>query len=198
MIRVRVYRLLGVEPMYHIRQGQLEDAEAIAHIHVESWKSTYKDLIDKQDIDGISVENRITLWETVLKKAVNGQTVLVATDENDQVIGFISGGKERTKEYGYDGEIYAVYLLDEYHRQGVGTNLLSHFVQQMKQSGYESLLVWVLIQNENKKFYERYGASPVQAEEITIGKGTYKEVAYGWSDIHVLSEVLNNKKQSSI
>ena len=184
--------------MYHIRKAQLKDAKDIAHIHVESWKSTYSELIDKQDIDGISVENRITLWETVLKKAVNGQVVLVATDDQNQLIGFISGGKERTKEYGYDGEIYAVYLLDEYHRKGVGTDLLIEFVQQMTQAGYESLLVWVLTQNENKKFYERYGASPVQAEEITIGKGTYKEVAYGWPDIHLLSSSLDERKKSSI
>ncbi len=184
--------------MYHIRKARLEDAEAIAHIHVESWKSTYKDLIDKQDIDGISVENRIALWETVLKKAVNGQVVLVATDESDKIIGFISGGKERTKEYGYDAEIYAVYLLDEYHRKGVGTGLLTHFVQHIRQSGYESLLVWVLTQNVNKKFYERYGASPIQAEETTIGKGTYKEIAYGWPDIEALSSLLEDKKQSSM
>jgi len=184
--------------MYHIREAKLEDAEAIAFIHVESWKSTYEDLIDQQDIDGISIENRITLWETVLKKAVNGQVVLVATDESDRIIGFISGGKERTKEYGYDGEIYAIYILDDYHRQGVGTGLLSQFVQHMQQFGYGSLLVWVLTENVNKKFYERYGASPVQAEEITIGKGTYKEIAYGWPDILTLSSTLYKNKQSSM
>lgn len=174
-----------------VRKAQLKDAEAIAHVHVLSWQSTYQHVIEEEYIQNLNVENRITLWETVLTKQINGQTVLLAETEQGEVVGFISGGKERTKRYGYDGEIYAIYLLEQYQGKGYGTQLFKSFVENMKEEGYTSILVWVLTQNPFKRFYEKYGASPVEAEEVTIGKGTYQETAYGWKRIDLLEEQLN-------
>lgn len=170
--------------MYNIRKAKLEDAKSIAHVHIESWKSTYQHLLQSKDIESIQLEHRITLWETVLKKS--GQIVLVAENESGNIIGFISGGKERTKRFGYDGEIYAVYVLEQYHKKGIGTKLLQSFVKHMKKESFRSLLVWVLTKNEHKAFYERYGAAPVEAEEVTIGSGTYEETAYGWKSLREL------------
>ncbi|WP_173917042.1 GNAT family N-acetyltransferase [Halobacillus sp. Marseille-Q1614] len=174
--------------MVQVREARFEDAEQIANIHIESWKSTYKDLIDEQDMSNITLENRIALWETILKSPVNGQIALVIENDEGELVGFISGGKERTKNYNYDGEIYAVYLLDSYQRKGYGSKLLQRFGEEMKNSGYESLLVWILTRNPSTDFYRKFGAAPVEAEEVTIGQGTYEETAYGWED---LSELLN-------
>ncbi|GGD23572.1 GNAT family N-acetyltransferase [Pontibacillus salipaludis] len=176
--------------MYTIRRATQEDARAIAYVHVESWRTTYKPLLEEEDIQSLTLENRITLWETILKTPINNQTIFVATDETDRVVGFISGGKERTKVYGYDGEIYAIYLLDEVRMKGLGTELLKAFTNDMAQKGYGSILVWVLTRNPNKRFYERYGAIAVEAENITIGKGTYEETAYGWKHLDHLLETL--------
>ncbi|MCP3032459.1 GNAT family N-acetyltransferase [Halobacillus sp. A1] len=176
--------------MAHVRAAQLEDAEQIANIHIKSWKSTYKDLIDEQDMSNITLENRMALWETVLKSPINGQVAFVIENNKGEVVGFVSGGKERTKNYTYDGEIYAIYLLDEYQRIGYGSWLLNSFAQAMKAAGYQSLLVWVLTRNPSANFYKVLGAKPVEAEEVTIGSGTYEETAYGWNDINDLLDRL--------
>ncbi|MDC3424681.1 GNAT family N-acetyltransferase [Aquibacillus sp. 3ASR75-11] len=172
--------------MYQIRKADLKDAEAIAHVHVESWKSTYSELINEKDLTNTTFENRKALWETILKMPKQGQVVMVVEDEN-RVIGFVSGGKERTKRFGFDGEIYAIYLLDDYQRKKLGTKLLQAFVAELKTLGYRSILVWVLTQNPSSKFYERLGAEPIQKEQTTIGEGTYQETAYGWEDINELT-----------
>ncbi|MCA0983919.1 GNAT family N-acetyltransferase [Halobacillus yeomjeoni] len=175
--------------MPKVRSAKFEDAETIANIHLSSWKSTYKDLIDEKDLSNITLENRIALWETVLKKPVNGQIAYVIENDEEEVVGFVSGGKERTKNYSYDGEIYAIYLLDDYQGRGYGAKMIQTFAQGMKEAGYESLLVWVLTQNPSNTFYTKLGAVPVEAEKVTIGQGTYEETAYGWKDIDTL---LNN------
>ncbi|WP_101843385.1 GNAT family N-acetyltransferase [Halobacillus sp. Marseille-P3879] len=175
--------------MAKVRLAQFEDAEQIANIHIQTWKSTYKDLIDEQDMSNITLENRIALWETILKSPVNGQIAYVVENENGELVGFVSGGKERTKKYRYDGEIYAIYLLKDYQRIGYGRMLISTIAQAMKQMGYDSLLVWVLTRNPSADFYKVLGAKPVEAEEVTIGQGTYEETAFGWEDIN---ELLNN------
>ncbi|MBA2174597.1 GNAT family N-acetyltransferase [Halobacillus locisalis] len=172
--------------MPSVRKAQFEDAEQIANIHVSSWKSTYIDLIDEQDVSNSTVENRIALWETVLRKPVNGQIAFVVENDEGELVGFVSGGKERTKNYDYDGEIYAIYLLDEYQRKGYGSLLLHTFAKGMKDEGYESLLVWVLTKNPSNQFYSKLGAHPVEAEQVTIGNGTYEETAFGWKNINHL------------
>ncbi|MFQ3543745.1 GNAT family N-acetyltransferase [Halobacillus rhizosphaerae] len=179
--------------MAHIREAKFEDAETIANIHVSSWKSTYKDLIDERDLSNITLENRVTLWETVLRKPVNGQIAYVIENNDHEVVGFVSGGKERTKNYGYDGEIYSIYLLDEYQGKGYGSQLLEAFAASMERAGYRSLLVWVLTHNPSSKFYIKCGAHPVEAEKVTIGKGTYEETAYGWKDIRSLNKYFANE-----
>ncbi|ASF38677.1 N-acetyltransferase [Halobacillus halophilus] len=178
--------------MPELRLARLEDAETVANIHVASWKSTYKDLLDERDVSNITVENRIALWQTILRKPVNGQIAYVIENDNQEVVGFVSGGKERTRNYGYDGEIYAIYLLDEYQGQGYGTLLIRTFARAMKEAGYKSLLVWVLTHNPSSQFYIKLGAHPVEAEKVTIGQGTYEETAYGWKTIDELAEEAAN------
>ncbi|WP_085506858.1 GNAT family N-acetyltransferase [Thalassobacillus devorans] len=184
--------------MYKVRKAVFEDAEKIAHVHVSSWKSTYKDLIDEKDVSNITVENRIALWEAVLKVPVNGQVALVVENDQGEVVGFVSGGKERTKHYGYDGEIYAIYLLDSYQRKGLGGMLLEAFGKEMKEAGYHSLLVWVLTNNPSSEFYRKYGAKQVEAEMVTIGEGTYEETAFGWKNIDELVDCFVSERNHQI
>ncbi|WP_205089818.1 GNAT family N-acetyltransferase [Thalassobacillus pellis] len=172
--------------MFNVRKAVYKDARKIADVHVSSWKSVYKDVIDEQDMSNITVENRTALWETVLKVPLNGQFVLVLENDREEIVGFISGGRERTKRYGYDGEIYTLYLLDDYQKKGLGGLLLHAFSKEMKVHGYDSLLVWVLTKNPASKFYRKYGAKRVEAEIVTIGDGTYQETAFGWQHIDAL------------
>ncbi|WP_077324960.1 GNAT family N-acetyltransferase [Virgibacillus siamensis] len=171
--------------MFKVRKASYEDATAIADIHVSSWKSTYTDLLDEKDLSNITYENRRALWETVLRMQKKEQLTFVIHNE-EKIVGFISGGPERTKRFNYDGEIYTIYLLDEFQKLGLGTRLLKVFSEGMKEIGYQSILVWILTQNPSSRFYERYQAQPVGEEVSTIGEGTYQETAYGWDNIDQL------------
>ncbi|MEN1970456.1 GNAT family N-acetyltransferase [Lentibacillus sp. N15] len=177
--------------MYSIRKAVYTDAEVIATIHVKSWKNIYTDLVDEKDLSNTTFENRKILWQTVLRMQKKQQWTFVLMDKAKQVIGFISGGPERTRRFQYDGEIYTIYLLPEYQRKGLGSMLLKALVEEIKQYGYQSLLVWVLTQNPSSRFYEKYAAKPVGKEETTIGEGTYQETAYGWEDLDTLLTKLN-------
>lgn len=179
--------------MFHIRKARIEDAEDIAFVHLKSWKSVYAELIDEQDVSNITMENRLALWESILRMRNEGHVALVLHDDDGRIIGFISGGKERTKRFGYDGEIYAVYLLDEYQRQGLGTRLLEAFCKEMYAVGHRSLLVWVLTDNPSRAFYINLDAKQIEEEDTTIGTGTYRESAYGWTDLNELIENLSKK-----
>lgn len=171
--------------MYLIRKASYEDAETIANIHFKTWKSTYTELLDEQDITNITYENRKILWETILRMPRKEQCILVIEVDN-KVVGFISGGPERTNKFNYDCAIYDIYILDGYQKQGLGAKLLKAFTNEMKKLGYESILVWVLTQNLSSRFYERYEAKLIGEVATTIGEGSYQETAYGWNDLEKL------------
>lgn len=175
--------------MFQTRKAVYTDAEAIANVHINSWKNTYKDLLNEKDITNITYENRLALWETVLKMQKEDQCTYVILNE-EKIVGFVNGGPERTKRFNHDSEIYTIYLLDEFQRLGLGADLLRVFAEDMKAKGNKSILVWVLKQNPSSKFYERYKAEPIGEEETTIGEGTYQETAYGWKSIEKLLNLI--------
>lgn len=175
--------------MFFIRQAHVADAEAIAAIHVTTWKNTYYDLLYEKDLSNMTYDNRKTLWETVLGMKKKDQCTFVILDD-EKVVGFVSGGPERTKRFRFDAEIYTIYVLPAYQKTGLGTRLLHVFAEKMKALDCSSLLVWILKKNPASRFYERYRAKPVGVEETTIGKGTYQETAFGWENIETLLEQL--------
>ncbi|SES97849.1 L-amino acid N-acyltransferase YncA [Salinibacillus kushneri] len=171
--------------MFSVRKAVLSDASFIAKVHVDSWRSTYRNLVREEDLaQEASYEHRKVFWETILKKHFHNQILYVAENDDNQVVGFVSGGEERSKKFDYDGEIYAIYLLEEYQGLGIGKTLLNAFMEEAQRLGYQSILVWVLTLNPSSHFYQYLGAQPIEAEEITIGEGTYEETAYGWPNIN--------------
>src|SRR5690625_614087 len=136
--------------MFSIRKAVYADAERISDIHVQTWKNTYTDLLEEQDLTNMTFENRKTLWETVLSMKESQQNTFVIENEHN-IVGFISGGPERTDRFDYDSEIYTIYIIDEYQKKGLGAQLLKVFSEEMQAIGYRSILVWVLTQNRSEE-----------------------------------------------
>lgn len=67
---------------------------------------------------------------------------LVGCDACNKVVGFISGGKERTGQLDCDGELYAIYLLHEAQRKGLGALLIRQLARELAALGFGSLAVW--------------------------------------------------------
>jgi len=73
------------------------DARGIASVHVQSWRDTYKGIIDQEFLDSLKVEDRYELWKESLKAEQNG-CVYIAKNDSGEVVGFASFGVERTKK----------------------------------------------------------------------------------------------------
>lgn len=164
----------------HIRRGEKEDAYALAVVHVASWRTTYKDIIDESYLAAMDVEEKTRQWEMILRDG----DVFVVENEQQQIVGFGGGGPERTGAYtGYDAEVYSIYLLFPYQGKGIGRTLLTTVVQFLYESGYRSLLIWVLADNGSVEFYKAMGGKKVAEERVQIGEQTLLEHAYGWKDL---------------
>lgn len=112
-----------------IRKAEISDAEAILKVSVETWHTVYKnvvpdELLAKKNYTPERVEN----WRLRIKETLSGASALYVV-ENDagKVVGFVWGGASRDGNVLASLELYAIYVLPEYHKQGYGRALLEVF-----------------------------------------------------------------------
>ncbi len=161
-----------------IRSATLMDAPAIARVHVASWRSTYHGVLPDEFLDSLSEANYEERWKRVIAPT---SKVYVAEDDGGDLVGFASGGRERAGEEGFEGELYAIYVVDAAQRRGFGRELVRAMVGGLRELGLADMLVWVLRDNPPARdFYERLGGVYVRSQPITIGSVTLEEVSYGW------------------
>ncbi len=130
-----------------------------AFVHWRSWHETYPGLVSKAYLD------RLTL-EKCEKIPFSPDSILIAKD-GGRVVGFVGFGDRRNEEPGI-GEIFALYVLSDYHGKGVGRMLMEAGLEKLKD--YPRVCLWVLKENKRAiRFYEKYGFFP-------SGEETYSRV----------------------
>ncbi|WP_369306859.1 GNAT family N-acetyltransferase [Thermus islandicus] len=84
------------------------------------------------------------------------------------------------------GKVYAIYVLPEYQRQGIGRQLMSICARELLRDDIDTLLVWVLEANPVRRFYEQLGGELVRTGWIEIGGARLRQLGYGWRDLRIL------------
>ena len=111
------------------------------------------------------------------------QFVLVAEHEGT-VVGFCLGGRSRSLEDPFRGEVYAIYVLPERQGRGIGRALLDTAAKELVERDLRSMIIWVLRENApSRRFYERMGGAWIRDEERELDGVRLTESAYGWPDI---------------
>jgi ribosomal protein S18 acetylase RimI-like enzyme len=128
-----------------IRAATVEDARAIAEVHVASWRAGYRGLVDDAVLASLSVDERAAMWETIL---TDGETVVLVA-AGDPIAGFVAFNPD-------EAEIGALYVVPARFRTGVGTALLAAADEHL--DGKPELVLWVLEGNDAARaFYEHHG-----------------------------------------
>jgi len=168
------------------RQAVYKDIPQLAKVHVDSWQTTYDGIVPQSFLyETLTYDSLEKRWEMILAH----HQAIVAENEEGSVIGFASGGIERSGKYDYEGELYAIYLLKTYQGKGIGKKLVQMIAEQLFREQMHSMLVWVLKDNDSKYFYESLGGKYVDTEIINIGGKKLTEIAYGWDSIQPLLPV---------
>ena len=164
-----------------VRPADVDDAEAIARVHVATWRTAYRGLLPDDFLDSLSKADYEKRWARTITE---GSSRVYIAEEDSGVVGFASCGRERAGEVGYDGELYAIYVLDTAQRHGHGHELVRAVAGGLREMGLKNMIVWVLRDNPTaRKFYERRGGVYVRTQPITIGSALLQEVSYGWNSL---------------
>ncbi|MCJ7842835.1 GNAT family N-acetyltransferase [Lederbergia sp. NSJ-179] len=166
-----------------IRQAKQTDAKGIAKVQVDSWKTTYKGIVPDEFLQSMTYESREEKW----KEIISSQPVFIAETKDGEIVGFAGGGMERTGKYpDFEGELYAIYILEEFQRKGLGRLLVEAVVEDLKRKNISTMTVQVLAENRSRFFYESLGAKKIDTAEIEIGGKQLTEFVYGWKNINTI------------
>lgn len=168
--------------MTTIRSATQQDAATIAHVHVASWRSTYKGIVPDNYLAELDETARTASWREWIE---SGIPVFVAI-QNGVVVGFISGGPIRDPIDNYDAELFTIYLLQHVHRAGIGTALLGKLASRLDENGFKKMMVWVLEDNASFGFYEKSGARRISSRQVEIAGTLLPVVAYGWPSLKTM------------
>jgi ribosomal protein S18 acetylase RimI-like enzyme len=161
-----------------VRPAELEDSKAITRVHIATWRTAYRGLLPNDFLASLDEAGYEERWRRTLG---DGSSLVYVAEAGQDVVGFASAGRERAGTGAYEGELYAIYVLQEVQGRGHGRRLVQAAVGGLREMGLADMIVWVLRDNKRARdFYERLGGVYVRSQPITIGSSLLQEVAYGW------------------
>lgn len=166
----------------NIRKAILSDAEGIAKVHVDSWRTTYKGIISDVFLERLSYEKRAESWVKNIQRPDN--YVLVVENDDSRIVGFADGGKRDSNQVENSGDLTSIYLLEEYQGYGIGKMLVEKLFEHFKELGYENIFVEILEDNKSRFFYEKLGAQFRKTTKITIQGDELNLSIYEWENVN--------------
>jgi ribosomal protein S18 acetylase RimI-like enzyme len=161
-----------------IRETTAADAEAIARVHVDSWRESYAGLVPADYLSNISWEKRAENWKNFHEK--EGPGIGFVAEAAGTVKGFVTAGKSQKSDFGIDGELYTLYLLKQAQGCGIGRKLFEKARNSLALSGINGMYLWVFKDNPALAFYQHMGGQELSRQTVTIGGADLEEIALVW------------------
>ncbi|WP_217996322.1 GNAT family N-acetyltransferase [Alicyclobacillus shizuokensis] len=124
---------------YTIRRAVVQDAAEVAGVNVDSWRSAYRGILSDAYLDSLSYAAREENLRARLQMGCDPErhyAMFVAEDAQGRIIGFADGGPERSGDAEYDGELYAIYLLEGHRCHGLGRRLLQQVTLHLAENHF--------------------------------------------------------------
>ncbi len=185
--------------MAHLEELQFRfagpsDAEAVASLHADSWRRTYRGAFSDAYLDGDVGADRLAAWADRLRE-LDPRCCTILAEDRSGLVGFSHTIFEDDSRWGA--------LLDNLHvahgrkRRGIGSRLLALTAQAvLKRVDSTGLYLWVLENNiDAQAFYQACGGrcvgrAPVAPPGGIASRliGSPAELRYAWPEPTVLLE----------
>lgn len=152
-----------------IRAATVNDADALARIHVQSWAETYPGLLPKEEIAAHTYDQRLVQWQDALSRRT---TRIVLADG----AGFAQVGPQRDAGHraDYPDELYALYTLGAAQGRGLGRALLR---AALGETPRPFTAVMLAANHRAHAFYTRMGGVVIGR---AMGSDGFEDLIFGW------------------
>jgi ribosomal protein S18 acetylase RimI-like enzyme len=170
-----------------IRAFQPGDVGVVADLHVRSWRTTYRGILDDIYLDGAVVQDRLEVWSSRFSNPSPDHIGLLAIS-NRTPVGFAFAFSNHDPVWG--ALLDNLHVVPEGRRHGIGTKLICALAERLSADRRsKGIHLWVFDKNvRSRTYYERLGASVVERQEAPApGGGVVAEWLYAWravEDLH--------------
>lgn len=141
---------------YIIRRKEIKDCGQIAHVVTVSWNETYSGIVSNDFLETLKKNEPERVQNSISKFDENDNHQFVLEIGN-KVVGFINVGPSEEKEYDKCGEIYAIYIMNDYKGKGYGKKLFEAGKNELKSMGFDKMIIGCLKENPSNSFYMHLG-----------------------------------------
>ncbi|MGZ4541139.1 MAG: N-acetyltransferase family protein [Blastococcus sp.] len=143
-----------------IRPATIDDAHALAAVHIASCQGAYRGLLPDDYLDGLRVDRWQARWEQSLTaNAWPVRGALLAESGGGETVGFVDLVPSRDGDAAAaTGEVTSLYVVPEHWGAGIGRALMTGAVDRLREAGFAQATLWVLRDNTRaRRFYELAG-----------------------------------------
>lgn len=176
---------MGVMIM-HVRAATIKDAEGIAHVHVDTWRTTYLNIMSPAYLATLTYDIRKKLWQKHLSD--KEKHIFVLENEQTEIVGFAACNQRPLEPH--VGDLTSIYIIKEEQQKGYGRLLMKALFQTFNELGCEKVFVEVLVENDTRHLYEYFGAKIVEIDTMNLGTQELEFFIYKWDSVkNVLAQL---------
>ena len=174
-----------IEPGF--RHATAADVDAIARVHAESWRQSYRGLYSDAFLDGDAIADRVAVWGKRLAGSDPGAFTIVA-ELDASIIGFAHTVLDESPTPG--AVLQNLHVAPELRRQGIGSRLMAQTANALLDRRPSSgLHVWVREDNAAAQAFYRARGGRRSAHKLggPFPDGSRAPVVrYEWPDASAL------------
>jgi GNAT superfamily N-acetyltransferase len=160
-----------------VRKGRPDDADAIARVHVASWRAAYRRVMPDAVLDRLDEAARAGTWRRAL---ADPEWPVLVLDLDGRVEGFchVAPSRDPRVDRARTAEITAIYIDPSFWRRGHGRALCRRALEEAVRLGRSEVTLWVLEKNQSaRRFYEALGFAEDGGAKVEPESGL-REVRY--------------------
>lgn len=159
---------------FAIRRAAEDDADLSAALQIETWRETYRGIIEERYLDALDAGKCADNFSQALRRRTAELYFVFA--------GETPAGRLAVKPpeaLGGRGEVQAIYLLQAYQGRGWGRRMMSCATARLWAMGAGHAVLWVMAKNHRAiAFYEKVGFVLSAKDRTRIGGKSYPRLQY--------------------
>lgn len=162
---------------FAFRAATRRDAGALAALHADSWRRTYRGVYTDDYLDGAADADRLAVWTARLRQ-VPGSAITILAEGTDGVAGFVHAVPDDDPRWG--SLIDNLHVAAAHQRRGLGTALLRRAAAAIAAHATQpGVYLWVQERNTAaQRFYATLGGERA-GEAASVGPGGIAERLVG-------------------
>lgn len=165
---------------YSIKKVGYNELEDYIRVNTQAWQESYKGIVHDSFLKKIELEMHQNIkrqQQAFEEQEKQGYRKFLLFVDN-KAVGMMSIGIARLEGFSSFGELCALYLLNEVKKKGYGKLLFQVARDELKDMGFNSMLIGCLAKNPSNAFYKHMGAEFIESKIRKIGKQRLEENYY--------------------